>query len=126
MYINRRHEDQKEGDDIPTMHAFRGAAAHLGRGPVLLHGGRLGAGVGVVGGRVHIVVAEAAEECAEDAPAPLLLQAAVGLGRCGNSRRGGGGQRVNKAGVNKDNGAAKTRKRLLLLICMPSKWMLLE
>lgn len=57
--------------------------AYLGRRPILLHWRRQGAGVGggVGGGRLHIVVAEAAEEGAEDAPAPLLLQTAVGLGR---------------------------------------------
>lgn len=59
------------------------AAAHLGRRPVLFHRWRQGAGVGVGVGRgwLHIVVAEAAEEGAEDAAAPLLLQAAVRLGR---------------------------------------------
>lgn len=67
--------------------ASGGAAAHLRRRPVLLHRRREGAGVGVGGWRFHIVVAEAAEERAEDASAPLLLQAAVGLGHCQNRRR---------------------------------------
>lgn len=70
--------------------AAGGAAAHLRRRPVLLHGRSEGVGVGVGGRRFHIVVAEAAEEGAEDAAVPLLLQAAVGLGRCQN-RSGGGG-----------------------------------
>lgn len=61
-----------------------GAAAHLRRRPVLLHGRGEGVGVGVGSRRVHIVVAEAAEEGAEEASVPLLLQAAVGLGRCQN------------------------------------------
>lgn len=52
---------------------LNGAAAHLGRRSVLLNRWRQGAGVGVGGRWFHIVVAEAAEECAEDAPAPLLL-----------------------------------------------------
>lgn len=64
-----------------------GAAAHLGRRPVLLHGWREGAGVAVDGWRFHIVVAKAAEEGAEEASVPLLLQAAVGLGRCQNTRQ---------------------------------------
>lgn len=64
-----------------------GAAAHLRRRPVLLHGWREGAGVGVGSRRFHIVVAEAAEERAEDASVPLLLQTAVGLGRCQNRRQ---------------------------------------
>lgn len=56
---------------------------HLGRRSVLLHRWRqrAGVGVGVGGWWLHIVVAEAAEESAEDAAAPLLLQAAVRLGR---------------------------------------------
>lgn len=64
-----------------------GAAAHLGWRPVLLHGWREGVGVGADSWRVHIVVAEAAEERAEDASAPLLLQTAVGLGRCQTRRQ---------------------------------------
>lgn len=52
---------------------FSGGAAHLGRRSVLLNRWRRGAGVGVGGWRLHIVVAEAAEKRAEDAPAPLLL-----------------------------------------------------
>lgn len=48
-------------------------AAHLGRGSILLNRWRQGAGVGVGGWRLNIVVAEAAEERAEDAAAPLLL-----------------------------------------------------
>lgn len=69
-----------------------GAAAHLRRRPVLLHRWREGAGVAVDSRRFHIVVAEAAEERAEDASVPLLLQAAVGLGRCGNTRQAGEGK----------------------------------
>lgn len=65
---------------------FNGAAAHLGRRSILLNRWRQGAGVG--GWRFHIVVTEAAEECAEDAPAPLLLEAAVRLGHCQNKRKG--------------------------------------
>lgn len=55
---------------------------HLGRASILLwrRGKRKAL---VIGGRrldvVVIVVAEAAEEGAEDAPTPVLLQAAVGL-----------------------------------------------
>lgn len=64
-----------------------GAEAHLGRRPVLLHRWREGVGVG--SWRFHIVVAEAAEERAEDASVPLLLHAALGLGRCQNRRQGG-------------------------------------
>lgn len=66
---------------------------HLGRRAILLHCWRQGAGVGggVGGGWLHIVVAKAAEEGAEDAPAPLLLQAAVGLGRWRETRTGRGG-----------------------------------
>lgn len=86
-------------------------ATHLGRRAVLLHCWRQGAGVGggVGGGRLHIVVAEAAEEGAENAPAPLLLQAAVRLGRWRETRTevevvvwreggvdGGEGQRVKE------------------------------
>lgn len=58
-----------------TYSVFSQVVAHLGRRSILLNRWRQGAGVGVaVGGwRFHIVVAEAAEECAEDAPAPLLL-----------------------------------------------------
>lgn len=72
------------------------AAAHLGRWSVLLNRWRQGAGVSVGGWRFHIVVAEAAEECAEDAPAPLLLEAAVWLGCCQNKRKEVGECRVNK------------------------------
>lgn len=64
-----------------------GAAAHLRRRPVLLHRWREGAGVGVDSWRFHIVAAKAAEEGAEDASVPLLLQTAVGLGRCQNRRQ---------------------------------------
>lgn len=55
---------------------------HLGRGSILLNRWRQGAGAVVGGGGFHIVVAEAAEERAEDAPTPLFLDAAVGLGNC--------------------------------------------
>lgn len=65
-----------------------GAAAHLWRRSVLLHRWRERAGVGGGGWRFHIVVAKAAEESAEDASVPLLLQTAVGLGRCQNRRQG--------------------------------------
>lgn len=64
-----------------------GAEAHLRRRPVLLHRWREGVGVG--SWWFHIVVAEAAEERAEDASVPLLLHAALGLGRCQNRRQGG-------------------------------------
>lgn len=56
-----------------TQDVISGGAAHLGRRSVLLNRWRQRAGVGVGGWRFHIVVAETAEECAEDAPAPLLL-----------------------------------------------------
>lgn len=75
--------DELQGDVDSERAVSEDHEAYLGRRPVLLHWRRQGAGVGggVGGGRLHIVVAEAAEEGAEDAPAPLLLQAAVGLGR---------------------------------------------
>lgn len=53
------------------------AAAHLGRRSILLNSWRQGAAVDVRGRRLYIVVAKAAEQRAEDAPAPLLLYAAV-------------------------------------------------
>lgn len=52
---------------------FSGVRVHLGRWSVLLNRWREGAGVGIGGWRFHIIVAEAAQECAEDASAPLLL-----------------------------------------------------
>lgn len=64
--VHREKESNIEG-------GLCGAGAHLGWRPILLHRWRQGAGVAVVGWRLHIVIAEAAEECAEDAPAPLLL-----------------------------------------------------
>ena len=55
--------------------------SYLGRSSILLHWGWQRAADSVGRGHLHIVVAEAAEEGAEDAAIPLLLEADVGLRR---------------------------------------------
>lgn len=65
---------------------------YLGRTAVLLRGRRKRECLVVGGRRLHavlIVVSEAAEEGAEDAPAAVLLEAAVRLGDCKRSQRNG-------------------------------------
>ena len=75
------HERARHCVSSPSDKGDNHSMLYLGRGSVLLHRGRQRAADGVGRGRLHIVVAEAAEEGAEDAAIPLLLEADVGLRR---------------------------------------------